>query len=218
MTFEELQKANSFVNTIDMVRRDKKTGAVITKQYAEVNQRIKAFRFLYPNGCILTDMVSNENGVCIFRAHVIDEEGHTLGTGTAYEKEGSTMINQTSYIENCETSAVGRALAMCGIGIDTSIASMDEVATAIANQEEAEKPKTQPKQARKVRSKEEPVQDAETPKTAVQRVGEYITRNGLSSKYVESLCNHYGVTTFAELTEEQATDYIECMKQKGKEI
>ena len=45
------------------------------------------------------------------------------------------MINKTSYIENCETSAVGRALGMCGIGIDTSIASYDEVATAIAQQE-----------------------------------------------------------------------------------
>lgn len=57
-----------------------------------------------------------------------------LGTGTAYEKEGSTFINKTSYIENCETSAVGRALGMAGFGIDTSIASAEEVQNAIANQ------------------------------------------------------------------------------------
>ena len=39
----------------------------------------------------------------------------------------SSNINKTSYVENCETSAVGRALAMLGIGIDTSIASANEV-------------------------------------------------------------------------------------------
>ena len=52
----------------------------------------------------------------------------------AYEKEGSTFINKTSYIENCETSAVGRALGFLGIGIDGSVASADEVKTAILNQ------------------------------------------------------------------------------------
>ena len=57
-----------------------------------------------------------------------------LGSGHAYEKEGSTFINRTSYIENCETSAVGRALGMCGFGIDTSIASSEEVQNAILNQ------------------------------------------------------------------------------------
>ena len=94
-------------------------------------------------------MLSNEYGVCVFKASIFipeyDEEAKSngvyivnhhrlLGTGTAYEKENSTFINKTSYIENCETSAVGRALAMCGIGIDTSIASAEEVQNAINNQ------------------------------------------------------------------------------------
>ena len=55
--------------------------------------------------------------------------------GDAYEKEDSAFINKTSYIESCETSAVGRALGMCGIGIDTSVASADEVLNAIKQQE-----------------------------------------------------------------------------------
>ena len=46
--------------------------------------------------------------------------------------------NKTSYIENCETSAVGRALGMCGFGIDTSIASAEEVQNAMANQKTKE--------------------------------------------------------------------------------
>lgn len=109
------------------------------KEYAEVNQRIKAFRMVYPDGIIDTNMVSNENGVCIFKAMVgyYEEDGcvRWLGTGYAYEKENSSFINKTSYIENCETSAVGRALGMAGFGIDVSVASAEEVANAIANQE-----------------------------------------------------------------------------------
>lgn len=124
MKFEDLQKANETIKTLD----------VKGKEYAEVNQRIKVFRMLYPTGSIVTDMLSNENGICVFKAFIYDNEGKCLGTGTAYEKENSTFINKTSYIENCETSAVGRALAMCGIGIDTSIASAEEVQNAINNQ------------------------------------------------------------------------------------
>ena len=130
MTFEELQEANKTIVTVD----------VKGKQYAEVNQRIKAFRKLYPCGGIETEIKSCENGIVIMTATVRDDEGKILGTGTAYEKESSSYINKTSYIENCETSAVGRALGMCGIGIDTSVASAEEVANAIKNQETEDEP------------------------------------------------------------------------------
>ena len=103
------------------------------KEYVEVNERIKAFRDMYPNGSIMTDMLSNEGGVCVFKAVVV-VDGQIVATGHAYEKEGSTFINKTSYIENCETSAIGRALGCFGIGIDTSVASVEEVANAIKQQ------------------------------------------------------------------------------------
>jgi uncharacterized protein (DUF3820 family) len=125
ITFNDIQKANETIQTTD----------IKGKEYAEVNQRIKAFRMVYPTGTISTLMLSNENGVCIFKANVCDENGFLLGTGTAYEKENSSFINKTSYIENCETSAVGRALGMAGFGIDTSVASAEEVRNAINNQE-----------------------------------------------------------------------------------
>lgn len=137
MTFNDIKKANEAITTTAIERKDK-NGQTTTKEYAEVNQRIKAFRMLYPQGYILTEMVSNENGVCLFRAQVgfYDENNNpfTLGTGTAQEKESSSYINKTSYVENCETSAVGRALGMAGIGIDTSVASYEEVANAMKNQ------------------------------------------------------------------------------------
>lgn len=128
ITFKDIQEANKAIKTTD----------VKGKEYAEVNQRIKAFRMIYPQGTIKTEMVSNENGVCIFKAEVLDQEAKVLATGTAYEKENSTFINKTSYIENCETSAVGRALGMAGFGIDTSVASAEEVQNAIANQNKKE--------------------------------------------------------------------------------
>lgn len=144
ITFEDIQKANESIITTDIKGKD----------YAEVNQRIKAFRMVYPTGFIIPSMEKNENGICVFKAQVgyykehntisDDEKGNkyqdtycekiVLATGTAYEKENSTFINKTSYIENCETSAVGRALGMCGFGINTSVASAEEVLNAINNQ------------------------------------------------------------------------------------
>lgn len=136
MTYEQLKKANDTIKTTDIKGKD----------YAEVPQRVKAFRMCYPDGFITTQILSNENGVVVFLATIgyEDEKGqHVLATGTAYEKENSTFINKTSYIENCETSAVGRALGFAGFGINESIASAEEVQNAIANQEE---PKATPKQ------------------------------------------------------------------------
>lgn len=147
--FEDIQKANDTIKTTGIERRDK-DGNLVVKNYAEVNQRIKAFRMVYPTGTIETEMSSNENGVVIFRANVYDNEDRLLATGTAYEKENSTFINKTSYIENCETSAIGRALGIAGFGIDTSVASAEEVQNAINNQEVNDKPKTSKKTSKVV--------------------------------------------------------------------
>lgn len=132
ITYKDIENANKQLNSID----------VKGKNYIEVNQRIKAFRMVYPNGAITTEIVSLENGVVTMLATVRDDEGKILATGYAYEKENSTFINKTSFIENCETSAVGRALGMCGFGIDTSVASYEEVANAVKNQVKEEQPKT----------------------------------------------------------------------------
>lgn len=128
IAYTDIQNANNGIKTTD----------VKGKEYAEVNQRVNAFRKVYPMGRIDTEILSIENGVCVMRASAWtrDENGNDLllATGTAYEKENSSFINKTSYIENCETSAIGRALGFCGFGIDTSIASAEEVGNAIENQ------------------------------------------------------------------------------------
>lgn len=123
MKYLDLAIANETIKTTD----------IKGKEYAEVNQRIKVFRMLYPEGFIRTQLISNENGICVMKTEV-GISNYVMATGTAYEKEDSSFINKTSYIENCETSSVGRALGMLGIGIDTSIASYEEVSNAINNQ------------------------------------------------------------------------------------
>ncbi len=118
-----------------MTEKKLKTVNIKGKEYVEVNERVKYFIATYTGWSIETEMISNVNGVCVFKATIKDETGRVISTGHAYEKEDSNYINQTSYVENCETSAVGRALGFLGIGIDTSIASSDEVTNAINNQE-----------------------------------------------------------------------------------
>ena len=127
MEYKDIEQVNKDMNTTDIKGKD----------YVEVNQRIKAFRKLYPEGTIETEILKLEGTMCVIKATVKINE-LVLGTGIAYENEGSTFINKTSYIENCETSAVGRALGMCGLGIDTSVASAEEVQNAINNQEPTE--------------------------------------------------------------------------------
>jgi len=123
MTFKDLQAVNEKLGTMDIKGR----------AYVLVNERVKAFRQLYPEGTIQTELISDNDGVCTFKATVLVAD-LVLATGYAQEKESSSYINKTSYIENCETSAVGRALGFLGIGIDTSIASAEEVETAVRNQ------------------------------------------------------------------------------------
>ena len=124
-TYEQIATANSTIKCMD----------IKNKQYAPVSERIKAFRMVYPDGLILTELLSDEAGKCIFKASIYKSDRMQLiGVGHAYEREENGMVNRTSYVENCETSAVGRALAMCGFGIDVSIASYEDMETALASQ------------------------------------------------------------------------------------
>ena len=121
---------------------DLKTINIKGKDYVPVNERLKYFRENFKGYRLLSELVSNENGVCVFKATVYNENGEPVATGYSQEKENDnrSMVNKTSYIENSETSAWGRALGNFGIGIDSSVASADEVANAIRQQEDS-KPK-----------------------------------------------------------------------------
>jgi hypothetical protein len=103
--------------------------------YVQVNERIEKFYKQYPNGSIQTEIVHNAESQVIIKAYAYrDQDDKRPATGHAMEKEGSSYINKTSHIENCETSAVGRALAMLGFEIKKSIASREEVQNAVHQQ------------------------------------------------------------------------------------
>lgn len=188
MTYKDIENVNKNLSTID----------IKGKAYMEVDQRIKAFRMLYPEGSITTDMLSNDGDICVFKA-VISNGEVILGTGTAFEQKGSSFINKTSYIENCETSAVGRALAMCGIGIDVSVASYEEVANAINNQDKPAK--AEPK-------KSVAVQDAELKAKVIK----YINDMKMSADKIQKICTHYKVNSLNDLSGDACRDYLDKIK------
>lgn len=111
------------------------------KKYATVDSRVEFFREKYPTWSLETDfpVLDLDKGVCVCRAVVKDQNGRVMSDGFAHEwqsKPGS-MVNKTSYIENAQTSAVGRALGFIGIGINgMGIASAEEVDLAIKHQED----------------------------------------------------------------------------------
>lgn len=115
------------------------------KKYSTVDARVEFFREKFPAWSLETDypVLDLDKGVCVCRAVVKDENGKIMADGFAHEwqsKPGS-MVNKTSYIENAQTSAVGRALGFIGIGINgMGIATAEEVQTTIAHQEANDMP------------------------------------------------------------------------------
>mgnify|MGYP003656055417 CR=1 FL=1 len=86
------------------------------KSYAMVVERVKEFNKQFPDGSLITEIISNEDGVVIMKASAI-VNGIVLGTGHSFETVGSSQINKSSHLENCETSAIGRCLALCSFSI-----------------------------------------------------------------------------------------------------
>lgn len=103
------------------------------KPYVMVNERIKEFRTntIYKGYRLISEIVRLTDDDCVIKASILDDNGNVIATGFAQEDRTSSTINKTSFVENCETSAWGRALGNLGIGIDESIASAEEVEIAI---------------------------------------------------------------------------------------
>ena len=121
-----------------------KTTNIKGKQYAEVHERIKHFRGEpnYASLGINTEVLEwdKDKEEIVIRATICDtesDEGRILASGIAHERrdDKNSFVNKTSYVENAETSAIGRALACMGIGIEDAYASAFEVANAIAQQD-----------------------------------------------------------------------------------
>lgn len=112
-------------------------------KYIPVHARIAEFYEKYPDGRIVTEIIRlNEDSgfVCIKAgAYRNRDDAEPSSTGHAFEVRGQGYVNTTSFIENGETSAVGRALANLGFKIDNGIASREEM-QKVERMTEAAKP------------------------------------------------------------------------------
>jgi len=181
MEFKELQIVNKKLKKTDIKGKD----------YVEVNQRILGFREIFPDGTIETEIVKSEQGVVTIKALVKDCTGKVLATGHAQEKENSSFINKASYIENCETSAVGRALGILGIGADTSIRSFDEM-----------------------ESKEFQVtSNSKINKTKEEALKLSIGNNNISDEKVQEILNKFGFEKISDITLKEYANVIEAFQK-----
>jgi hypothetical protein len=100
-------------------------------EYITVSERIEKFYAKFPQGRILTNIVehSAETGFILIRAEVYREPDDALpaATGHAYELRSAGHVQAGSYVEVCETSSVGRALALLGFEVRRGVASREEV-------------------------------------------------------------------------------------------
>ena len=117
-SYKQIEKANNEIAKL-------KLGA---KGYAPTNERIIAYRKVYPTGRIETTVEEIREDYVRTRTVVTDEDDNIIASASASETNtGKNMVNKTSMLENCETSSVGRALGFAGFGADTAIASAEDM-------------------------------------------------------------------------------------------
>lgn len=122
------------------------------RDYITVNERLKHFRLddTYKGWNIIEDVAEINSNEIIVTVTIVDADGMLRSKASSQEYRDSSMINKTSFLENAATSALGRALGYLGIGIDTSIASAEEMNGALNRQEYLKKVEQVPLKKRKL--------------------------------------------------------------------
>jgi hypothetical protein len=198
--------------------------------YVGVHERIAKFYEAFPNGRINTELLFSENDTVMFKALVYRErdDADPSATGHASETKGETYINKTSHIENCETGAVGRALANLGFEIKKGIASREEMQKVqrVNQQNNQTQKQTQPPMKTES-AKPNPKQALENLSELGQRIVkaiDAITALGVtpvevemsekSEAYFERLKEQYRVAKVE--SEKKVANKVDSAKKKGK--
>jgi len=167
------------------------------KAYQTVAYRVQTFREQFPEYGLRTRILESSPEFVVMVAEIW-KDGFLLATGHAEEKRGSTQINRTSALENCETSAIGRALAAMGIG-GTEFASANEVQNAVRQQNEGEF----------------------ITKKQVQEINKLIKETGADSKKFLEFCNAETVDTISTTSFQACVAALEAkraVQQKKKMV
>ena len=122
-----------------MANKDSGVVNIRGKDYQTVALRVRNFREKHADFSLTTEILHRDVTCVVVKATISDPTGRVLATGHAEEYREASQINATSAVENCETSAIGRALAAMGLG-GTEFASADEVAHAMTSKSGVIKP------------------------------------------------------------------------------
>lgn len=116
-----------------------KTINIKGKEYVTVNERLKEFRNNFKDYALITEIIELGADYATVKASIIDEKGILRATGYAREVVAKSPINKYAFLENCETSAIGRALGNFGIGIDEAVCTADELIQKLSYEDKLEK-------------------------------------------------------------------------------
>ncbi|MGI8566730.1 MAG: hypothetical protein ACR2LZ_09640 [Pyrinomonadaceae bacterium] len=177
--------------------------------YIPVAERVEKFYERFTEGRILTQVIEHdrESGFVLVRAEVYrsPDDAQPAATGHAYEVRGESFVNKSSYIENAETSAVGRSLALLGFEVKRGIASREEFEKAA---------RMQPSDKGAVRQAQPPVEEDGTTLDAdiLQSAGEL----GYDAAKVRKWVNQkYEVTGGLEsLTAQDKREVLKVFREK----
>jgi len=187
-----------------MTRPKIKSQQIHGKSYAMVHDRISYFRGeeLYRDLSIDTELVHFDHEHAVVKAVVKDLEGRVLASGLAYEwkLDKKSMVNLTSFVENAETSAIGRALACLGIGIEDAYASAFEVENAQATEAALRVAPPVKVATPKPKSRSKKVRPAESIKLWTVLKGRFDTTEAATER-LRVIYETIGITDSSELTE-----------------
>lgn len=116
-----------------------KTINIKGKEYVTVNERLKEFRNNFKDYALITEIVELGADYATIKASIIDDKGVLRATGFAREVVAKSPINKFAFLENCETSAIGRALGNFGIGIDDAVCTADELLMKLSQDKKEDK-------------------------------------------------------------------------------
>ena len=194
VSYEQIKKANDEINAMKIGNKD----------YATVNERVIAFRKVYPTGAIETKIDELREDYVRITTIVRDENGDVISTGVASEtKKG--MVNSTSMIENCETSSVGRALGFAGFGIESSIASGEDIERNKENLKRVEI------------AKDIFVKESDAIKVVKNSINELIRKMGIVKSALEDKTNEFLWTQLSELNLQQCRNLESKLKTVNME-